>query len=123
MRELIPNHQIIVQHYYREGNPISDALAKYGASLEVSVTTMFNTIQEIPRKATGTYQMDKAQIYSFRVGKSKIKLRVRTGITWEEKFAELQAHMEPNMQVTDDAPLFPDLNVSKRRTEVSIAGP
>ena len=41
----------------------------------------------------------------------------------EEKFAELQAHMEPNMQVTDDAPLLPDLNVSKRRTGVSIAGP
>ncbi|KAK4380177.1 hypothetical protein RND71_002039 [Anisodus tanguticus] len=38
----------------------------------------------------------------------------------EEKFAELQAHMEPNMQVTDDAPLLPDLNVSKRRTERTI---
>ncbi|KAK4380176.1 hypothetical protein RND71_002038 [Anisodus tanguticus] len=38
----------------------------------------------------------------------------------EEKFAELQAHMEPNMQVTDDAPLLPDLNVSKRRTERNI---
>ncbi|KAK4380294.1 hypothetical protein RND71_002156 [Anisodus tanguticus] len=35
----------------------------------------------------------------------------------EEKFFDLQIHMEPNMQVADDAPLLPDLNVSKRRTD------
>ncbi|KAK4380179.1 hypothetical protein RND71_002041 [Anisodus tanguticus] len=39
----------------------------------------------------------------------------------KDKFADLQAHMEPNMQVTDDAPLLPDLNVSKRRTEEKFA--
>lgn len=73
MQSIIQNLHIDVQHYYREGNTVADALAKHGGSMEDQpIANIFSSVQEIPQKARGAYLMDTCQMPNFRVRHTKI---------------------------------------------------
>lgn len=65
--------QIKLVHCYREGNYVADALAKFGSiNRGLPIPIIFDSVQNMPKEASGAYRMDMAHFPTFRIRQEKI---------------------------------------------------
>ncbi|XP_060184706.1 uncharacterized protein LOC132614307 [Lycium barbarum] len=77
MRRQLQSKQCIIQHCYREANQVADALAKFGANLQLNRRArVYHNLQNLPTQAIGPSRLDSMGMPSFRIKQAKRNITV-----------------------------------------------